>query len=62
MQFAAQQGVTVVDYHAVLAAANGENYGAGLTFDGIHPSPTGYTWMTAPAEQALKAVLAAPPP
>jgi lysophospholipase L1-like esterase len=62
MQFAAQQGVPVVDYHAVLAAANGDNYGAGLTFDGIHPSPTGYALMTPPAEQALKAVLAAPPP
>jgi hypothetical protein len=46
----------------VLAAANGENYGQGLTFAGVHPSPTGYAWMTPPAEQALKAVVAAPPP
>jgi hypothetical protein len=60
IQFAAQQGVAVVDFHAVLAATNGENYGAGLTFYGIHPSPTGYALMTPPAEQALKAVVAAP--
>jgi lysophospholipase L1-like esterase len=59
MQFAAQQGITVVDYHSVLAAANGENYAFGLTFDGIHPSPKGYALMTPPAEKALQAVIAA---
>jgi lysophospholipase L1-like esterase len=49
IQFASQQGIAVVDYHAVLAAANGENYGQGLTFDGIHPSPKGYALMAKPA-------------
>ncbi len=54
IQFASQQGIAVVDYHSVLAAANGENYGQGLSFDGIHPSPTGYALMTSHAEQALQ--------
>jgi lysophospholipase L1-like esterase len=62
IQFAAQQGITVVDYHAVLAAANGENYAAGLSFDGVHPSPTGYALMTPAAERALQAVIATPSP
>jgi len=62
IQFAAQQGITVVDYHSVLAAANGENYRQGLTFDGVHPSPTGYALMTSPAEQALQAAVAKPAP
>jgi lysophospholipase L1-like esterase len=56
IQFASQQGIAVVDYHAVLAAANGENYGQGLTFDGVHPSPKGYALMTSPAERALQAI------
>jgi lysophospholipase L1-like esterase len=58
MQFAAQQGITVADYHSVLAAANGENYAQGLTFDGVHPSPTGYALMTPVAEKALQAAMA----
>jgi lysophospholipase L1-like esterase len=62
IQFGAQQGITVVDYHSVLAAPNGENYAPGLTFDGIHPSPTGYALMTPPAEQALQAAMAKPAP
>src|SRR5271168_2942433 len=62
IQFASQQGIAVVDYHSVLAAANGENYGQGLTFDGIHPSPAGYALMTPPAEQALQAAMAKPSP
>jgi lysophospholipase L1-like esterase len=62
MQFGTQQGITVVDYHAVLAGPNGENYGPGLSFDGIHPSPTGYALMTPAAEQALQAVMAATSP
>ena len=62
IQFASQQGIGVVDYHSLLAAANGENYGQGLTFDGIHPSPAGYALMTPPAEQALQAAVAKPSP
>lgn len=56
--FGAQQGITVVDYHGVLAAPNGDNYGNGLTFDGVHPSPTGYARMTPYAERALQAFAA----
>ena len=62
IQFASEQGITVVDYHSVLAAANGENYAQGLTFDGVHPSPAGYALMTPPAEQALQAAMAEPSP
>jgi lysophospholipase L1-like esterase len=62
IQFGSQQGVAVVDYHSVLAAANGENYGRGLTFDGVHPSPAGYTLMTSHAEQALPVATAKPSP
>lgn len=60
IQFASQQGITVADYHSVLAAPNGENYGDGLTFDGIHPSPAGYALMTAKAEQAFAAAMVKP--
>jgi lysophospholipase L1-like esterase len=62
IQFASQQGIAVVDYHSVLAAANGENYGQGLTFDGIHPSPRGYALMTSHTEQALQTAMANPSP
>jgi lysophospholipase L1-like esterase len=58
IQFASQQGITVVDYHSVLAAANGDNYGQGLSWDGVHPSPAGYALMTSHAEQALQAAMA----
>jgi lysophospholipase L1-like esterase len=62
IQFASQQGITVVDYHSVLAAANGDNYGQGLSWDGVHPSPAGYALMTSHAEQALQAAMAKPSP
>jgi hypothetical protein len=46
IQFGAQQGIQVVDYHSLLAAANGENYIPALTVDGVHPSAAGYAVMT----------------
>jgi|HubBroStandDraft_6_1064221.scaffolds.fasta_scaffold16338_4 lysophospholipase L1-like esterase len=61
-QFAAQQGIQVVDYHSLLAAANGENYIPALTVDGVHPSAAGYAVMTPHTEQALQAAMATPAP
>jgi lysophospholipase L1-like esterase len=62
IQFAAQQGIQVVDYHSLLAAANGENYVPALTVDGVHPSAAGYAVMTPYTEQALQAAMAPPAP
>ena len=58
-QYAAQQGIQIVDYHSLLVAANGENYIPALTVDGVHPSPAGYAVMTPHTEQALQAAMAA---
>jgi lysophospholipase L1-like esterase len=58
-QYAAEQGIQIVDYHSLLVAANGENYIPALTVDGVHPSPAGYTVMTPHTEQALQAAMAA---
>ena len=57
-QFAAQQGIQMVDYHTLLEAANGENYIPSLTVDGVHPSAAGYAVMTPHTEQAIQAALA----
>jgi lysophospholipase L1-like esterase len=59
-QFAAQQGIQLVDYHSLLVAANGENYIPALTVDGVHPSAAGYAVMTPYTLQALKAAMATP--
>jgi lysophospholipase L1-like esterase len=59
IQFGAQQGIQVVDYHSLLAAANGEQYIPALTVDGVHPSPAGYAAMTPHTEQALQTAMAA---
>lgn len=61
-QFATQQGIQMVDYHSLLAAANGENYVPALTLDGVHPSPAGYAVMTPYTEQALQTAMGAPSP
>jgi lysophospholipase L1-like esterase len=58
-QFAAEQGIQIVDYHSLLVAANGENYIPALTVDGVHPSPAGYAVMTPHTEQAIQAALQA---
>jgi lysophospholipase L1-like esterase len=61
-QFAAEQGIQMVDYHSLLEAANGENYIPALTVDGVHPSAAGYAVMTPHTEQALQAAMAVPSP
>jgi lysophospholipase L1-like esterase len=61
-QFAAQQGIQLVDYHSLLVAANGENYTPALTVDGVHPSAAGYAVMTPYTLQALKTAMAVPTP
>ena len=60
MQFAADEGIQIVDYHSLLVAANGENYIPALTVDGVHPSAAGYAVMTPHTEQAIQAALATP--
>lgn len=62
IQYAAQQGIQVVDYHSLLAAANGENYIPALTVDGVHPSTAGYAVMTPYTEQALQTAMGTPVP
>lgn len=62
MQFAADQGIQIVDYHSLLVAANGENYIPSLTVDGVHPSAAGYAVMTPHTEQALQAAMATASP
>jgi lysophospholipase L1-like esterase len=61
-QFAAAQGIQMVDYHALLVAPNGENYIPAYTVDGVHPSAAGYAVMTPHTEQALQAAMATPSP
>jgi lysophospholipase L1-like esterase len=58
-QYAAAQGIQMVDYHTLLEAPNGENYVPAYTVDGVHPSPAGFAVMTPPAEQALQVAMAA---
>jgi lysophospholipase L1-like esterase len=57
-QYAAQQGIQMVDYHSLLVASNGENYIPSLTVDGVHPSAAGYAVMTPHTEQALQTAMA----
>jgi hypothetical protein len=45
----------VVDYHAVLVAADGERYIPGLTVDGVHPNAAGYTVVAPLVEAAILA-------
>jgi lysophospholipase L1-like esterase len=58
-QYAAAQGIQLVDYHSLLEASNGENYIPALTVDGVHPSAAGYAVMTPHTVQALQAAIAA---
>jgi lysophospholipase L1-like esterase len=58
-QFAAQQGIPLVDYHSLLEAANGENYIPALTVDGVHPSAAGYAVMTPHTTQAIQTAMQA---
>jgi lysophospholipase L1-like esterase len=52
-QFSADNDLTVADYHTLLVAADGEMYKAGLTVDGIHPTPQAYALMTPLAKTAI---------
>ena len=52
-QFSADNDLTVVDYHTLLVAADREMYKAGLTVDGIHPTPQAYALMTPLAKTAI---------
>jgi lysophospholipase L1-like esterase len=61
-QFAAEQGIQMVDYHSLLQSANGENYIPALTVDGVHPSAAGYAVMTPHTEQAIQAAMDAASP
>jgi lysophospholipase L1-like esterase len=57
-QYAAAQGIQMVDYHTLLEGPNGENYVPAYTVDGVHPSAAGYAVMTPHTEQALQAAMA----
>ena len=61
-QFAAQQGIQVVDYHALLADGGGEEYVPAYTVDGVHPSAAGYAVMTPHTQQALQTAMGPPAP
>jgi lysophospholipase L1-like esterase len=52
--FAAEHGVTIVDYHTVLEDATGLHYAQGLTVDGIHPSSQGFMLMTSAVTAAVE--------
>ncbi len=57
-QYAAAQGIQMVDYHTLLEGPNGENYVPAYTVDGVHPSAAGFAVMTPHTEQALQAAMA----
>jgi lysophospholipase L1-like esterase len=48
-----QPGVTVIDYHALLAGSNGL-YNPAMTDDGVHPNAAGYAVMTPVAKAAME--------
>lgn len=48
-----QTGVTVIDYHALLAGTSGL-YNPAMTVDGIHPNAAGYAVMTPAVVKALE--------
>jgi lysophospholipase L1-like esterase len=52
--FAAEQGLTVVDYHALFADATGLHYEKGLSLDGIHPTMQGYELITPAVAAAVE--------
>jgi lysophospholipase L1-like esterase len=52
-QYGKANAITVLDYHSVLQAANGDQYVSSLTSDGVHPSAAGFALMTPLAEQAI---------
>lgn len=54
--YAKREGFTYVDYHPVLADANGAMK-PGLASDGVHPTAAGYAAMRPVAEAAIRKVL-----
>ena len=54
--YAAREGFTYVDYHAVLATQAG-GMKPGLASDGVHPTPAGYAVMRPLAEAAIRRAL-----
>ena len=53
IQYAADNYLTLADYHRLLVSSDGNTYAQGLTVDGIHPSVQGYVVMTPFAESAV---------
>jgi lysophospholipase L1-like esterase len=43
VQFAAKEGVPIVDYHTALTNTEALHYADGLTTDGVHPNAAGYS-------------------
>ncbi len=56
-QYGKENSITVLDYHLLLQAADGEQYVPSLTADGVHPSTSGFALMTPLAEQAIEGAL-----
>jgi len=54
--YASRNGFIYVDYHAALAAPDG-SMKAGLSLDGVHPSPKGFAVMEALAKPAIALAL-----
>ena len=54
-QYGAEQGLKVVDYHAVLVGPDNEQYQSSLTVDGVHPNPAGYAVMAPLIEATIAA-------
>jgi lysophospholipase L1-like esterase len=44
--FAKSENIELVDYHCLLAAPDKLHYGLGMTADGVHPLPQGFTAIT----------------
>jgi lysophospholipase L1-like esterase len=57
--YGAVNAIPVIDYHAALVAANGQNYANGLSADGVHPNAAGFAIMTPLAEATLGMLLSA---
>ena len=54
--FAHREGAAFIDYHEVLATADGAMR-PGLAYDGVHPTEAGYDTMAAMAEPVLRRLL-----
>lgn len=59
--YARRKGLTFVDYHQLFEDGQG-GFRAGLSEDGVHPTPAGYALMRPLAERAIATALATPAP